>query len=124
MRDVTASDLTSDLSPAERRQGDRYLVTDDDREAFARDGYVHLRGVMSDDEMLEIEAVYDRFLRGEITVAGQGLQRHDHRRARHRSHRLRGDQRDGPSPVPAPPGRATCSNAERTRSPTSCAARA
>ena len=71
MRDVTASDLTSDLSPAERRQGDRYLVTETDREAFARDGYVHLRGVMSGDEMDEIESVYERFLRGEIPVPGK-----------------------------------------------------
>ncbi|MCB9392691.1 MAG: phytanoyl-CoA dioxygenase family protein [Acidimicrobiaceae bacterium] len=61
----------TDPTPDERRQGERYLVTDDDRAAFARDGYVHLTGVMSDDEMLEIEAVYDRFLRGEIAVAGK-----------------------------------------------------
>ncbi len=57
--------------PAARRQGDRYLVTEADREAFRRDGYVHLPGVMSDDEMADIEAVYDRFLRGEIAVAGK-----------------------------------------------------
>lgn len=57
--------------PAARRQGDRYLVTDADREAFRRDGYVHLRGVMSDDEMVDIEDVYDQFLRGEIAVAGK-----------------------------------------------------
>ncbi|MEZ5249740.1 MAG: hypothetical protein R2713_11150 [Ilumatobacteraceae bacterium] len=73
----------TDPTPDERRQGERYLVTDDDR-CRARDGYVHLTGVMSDDEMLEIEAVYDRFLRGEIAVAG-GFQRHDDRRARHGS---------------------------------------
>ena len=37
----------------DRRQGDTYVVTDDDRAAFQRDGYVHLRGVMSEDEMAE-----------------------------------------------------------------------
>lgn len=58
-------------SPEERRQGGTYLVTDEDREAFRRDGYVHLRGVMSPEEMDEIEAVYDRFLRREIDVAGK-----------------------------------------------------
>ncbi|MFN8169572.1 MAG: phytanoyl-CoA dioxygenase family protein [Candidatus Nanopelagicales bacterium] len=58
-------------SPEQRRQGDRYLVTADDVEAFRRDGYVHLRGVMSPEEMDEIEAVYDRFLRREIDVAGK-----------------------------------------------------
>lgn len=62
---------TDQPTPAQRRQGDRYLVTDADREAFRRDGYVHLPGVMSDDEMADIEAVYDRFLRGEIAVAGK-----------------------------------------------------
>ena len=59
------------LDPAQRRQGDRYVVTDTDRDAFRRDGYVHLAGVMSDDEMADIEAVYERFLRGEIAVAGK-----------------------------------------------------
>jgi hypothetical protein len=34
-----ASDLTAP-DPAQRRQGDTYLVTDADREAFTRDGYV------------------------------------------------------------------------------------
>ena len=44
------------LDPAARRQGDRYVVTPADVEAFRRDGYVHLPGVMSDEEMAEIEA--------------------------------------------------------------------
>jgi phytanoyl-CoA hydroxylase len=48
-----------------------YLVTDADREAFERDGYVHLRGVMSPEEMDDIEAVYNRFLQREIVVAGK-----------------------------------------------------
>ena len=48
-----------------------YVVTDADRAAFQRDGYVHLRGVLSADEVDEIEAVYDQFLRGEIEVAGK-----------------------------------------------------
>ena len=62
---------TSDLSPEQRRQGSSYVVTDADRGAFRRDGYVHLRGVLSAEEMDEIEAVYDRFLRREIEVAGK-----------------------------------------------------
>jgi ectoine hydroxylase-related dioxygenase (phytanoyl-CoA dioxygenase family) len=56
---------------ANRRQGDRYVVEPGEIEAFHRDGYVHLRGVMSDDEMAAIEAVYERFLRGEIAVEGK-----------------------------------------------------
>lgn len=66
-----SSDPTVDLSPEQRRQGSTYVVTDADREAFRRDGYVHLRGVMSPEEMDEIEAVYDRFLRREISVVGK-----------------------------------------------------
>lgn len=66
-----SSDPAVDLSPEQRRQGASYVVTDADREAFRRDGYVHLRGVMSPAEMDEIEAVYDRFLRREISVVGK-----------------------------------------------------
>lgn len=65
------SDTDTDLDPAQRRQGATYVVTDADRDAFRRDGYVHLRGVMSAEEMDEIEAVYDRFLRREIDVTGK-----------------------------------------------------
>ena len=59
--------------PATRRRGDRYEVHPDEVEAFRRDGYVHLRGVMAPDEMVGIEAVYDRFLRGGIPVPGKDL---------------------------------------------------
>ena len=54
-----------------RRNGDTYLITPEELEKFRRDGYVHLRGVMSAAEMDEIEQVYDRFLRGEIAVEGK-----------------------------------------------------
>jgi ectoine hydroxylase-related dioxygenase (phytanoyl-CoA dioxygenase family) len=56
---------------ADRRRGDVYLVTDEEREAFTADGYVHLRGVLSPAEVDEIEAVYDRFLRRQIAVPGK-----------------------------------------------------
>jgi ectoine hydroxylase-related dioxygenase (phytanoyl-CoA dioxygenase family) len=56
---------------ADRRRGDEYIVSADELEAFRRDGYVHLRGVMSPQEMDSIERVYDRFLRGEIAVEGK-----------------------------------------------------
>ncbi len=61
----------TDSAPATRRVGGTYLVTDDDRVAFRRDGYVHLRSVMSPAEMDRIEEVYDRFLRREISVVGK-----------------------------------------------------
>lgn len=46
-------------------------MSDAERQAFERDGYVHLRGVVSDSELAEIEAVYERFLRREIAVEGK-----------------------------------------------------
>jgi phytanoyl-CoA hydroxylase len=48
-----------------------YIVTEAHREAFRRDGYVHLPGVMTTAEMDEIDDVYQRFLRGEIIVEGK-----------------------------------------------------
>jgi hypothetical protein len=53
--------------------GDRYVVTADERAAFERDGYVHLPAVLRPEELDEIEAVYERFLRGEIDVPGKDL---------------------------------------------------
>lgn len=55
----------------DRRQAGRYIVTDAEREAFRRDGYVHLRGVLDDAEIAEVDAIYDRFLRREIEVEGK-----------------------------------------------------
>jgi phytanoyl-CoA hydroxylase len=59
------------MSPDERRDGPRYRVTEEEQERFRRDGYVHLRGVLSDDELAGIEATYARFLRREIHVPGK-----------------------------------------------------
>ncbi|MEZ5965010.1 MAG: phytanoyl-CoA dioxygenase family protein [Planctomycetota bacterium] len=55
----------------DRRQGSFYRVSDDEKRLFAREGYVHLRGVLSDEEVGELETVYDRFLRREIEVPGK-----------------------------------------------------
>ncbi|MEM9036161.1 MAG: phytanoyl-CoA dioxygenase family protein [Actinomycetota bacterium] len=63
---MTAPDRSRD-----RRQGDVYVVTDADRTAFQRDGYVHLPDVLSADEVDAIDDVYDRFLRREIDVPGK-----------------------------------------------------
>jgi phytanoyl-CoA hydroxylase len=48
-----------------------YVVSDDDRVHFHRDGYVHLRGLLTEDEVAELEVVYDQFLRREIEVPGK-----------------------------------------------------
>ena len=68
MRGVTS---TTNTESSHRRRPNSYVVSDDEREAFRRDGYVHLRGVLSPDEVDEIEAVYDAFLRREIAVDGK-----------------------------------------------------
>jgi len=60
-------------SPGSRRDGPRYHVSDEEIERFRRDGYVHLVGVLADEELAGIAAVYERFLRREIAVAGKDL---------------------------------------------------
>lgn len=54
-----------------RRDDNTYEVLPEERERFHRDGYVHLEGVLTAAELVEIEAVYDRFLRREIVVPGK-----------------------------------------------------
>ncbi len=51
--------------------GGRYEIDDADRAAFAEAGFVHLPGVLTDDEVAGLEVVYDRFLRREIDVPGK-----------------------------------------------------
>jgi phytanoyl-CoA hydroxylase len=60
-------------SPGSRRDGPHYRVSDEELERFRRDGYVHLAGVLSDEELAAIAAVYERFLRREIAVPGKDL---------------------------------------------------
>ena len=55
------------------RSGDRYVVSDDERERFRRDGYVHLPGVLDEPELAALDEVYDAFMRGEIAVEGRDL---------------------------------------------------
>jgi phytanoyl-CoA hydroxylase len=49
----------------------RYLIDDEDLLRFKDDGFVHLPGVLDEDEVAEIEVTYDRFLRRDITVPGK-----------------------------------------------------
>jgi hypothetical protein len=53
------------------RADGRYEITDAERTTFAEQGFVHLRGILADDEVAEIEVTYDRFLRREIDVPGK-----------------------------------------------------
>lgn len=50
-----------------------YKVSDAERANFLEHGYVHLRGVLTADEVAGLSNVYDRFLRREIEVPGKDL---------------------------------------------------
>lgn len=54
-----------------RIDGDTYRVTDEERERFHHDGYVHLQGLLTEEEVAAVEVVYDQFLRREIEVPGK-----------------------------------------------------
>jgi len=55
------------------RVGERYDVTEDEHERFHRNGFVHLPGVLTEQEVAEIDPVYDAFMRGDIDVVGRDL---------------------------------------------------
>lgn len=56
---------------ATRIDGDEYHVTPEEKAHFLEHGYVHLRGLLTEDEVAAIEVDYDRFLRREIDVPGK-----------------------------------------------------
>lgn len=57
--------------PPVRSQGDRYPLTEAEREAFHRDGWVHLPGLLTAAEVAALEPVYQALLRREIPVPGR-----------------------------------------------------
>ena len=54
-----------------RPDGDRYEITDAERESFERDGYVRLPGFLNQTELAELERVYMKLLRRDIPVTGR-----------------------------------------------------
>jgi len=60
-------------SDQSRRVGDDYRVSAGDRAAYHAQGYIRLPNVLSEDELVAIETVYDRFATGEITGMGRDL---------------------------------------------------
>jgi len=48
-----------------------YVLDEDDVARFHRDGFVHLQTLLTDDEVAELEVVYDQFLRREVPVPGK-----------------------------------------------------
>lgn len=53
------------------RQGDDYILSPEEIAQFHRDGYITLRGVMTEDELAPIEAEFGRFIRGEVGGMGK-----------------------------------------------------
>ncbi len=56
---------------SDRISGDEYRITATERQQFTEKGYVHLRGLLTEAEVDQIEVTYDRFLRREIEVPGK-----------------------------------------------------
>ena len=59
------------MSASSSSTGDFYRVTPAQVEHFRRAGYVHLPALLNEPELLELEAVYARFLAREIPVEGK-----------------------------------------------------
>jgi len=59
------------MDDGERIDGDHYRVAAEEITRFHEEGYVHLRGLLTSDEVAELAEVYDRFLRREIDVPGK-----------------------------------------------------
>jgi phytanoyl-CoA hydroxylase len=56
---------------AGRAVGDRYSLTETERKAFERDGWVRLPGLLDESELALLERAYMALLRREIPVAGR-----------------------------------------------------
>lgn len=53
-------------SGADRRQGDEYKLEAGDVEAYKRDGYIRLPGLLSEEEVASIEKEFDKLAAGEV----------------------------------------------------------
>jgi ectoine hydroxylase-related dioxygenase (phytanoyl-CoA dioxygenase family) len=54
-----------------RRTGDGYRVTDEERAFFQRNGFLVLRGVLTEAELAAIDDVFQMFIRGEVRDMGK-----------------------------------------------------
>jgi phytanoyl-CoA hydroxylase len=54
-----------------RREGTRYELSPAEIERFGSEGWLHLPGLLAEEEVRAIEAVYERFLSREIVVPGR-----------------------------------------------------
>jgi ectoine hydroxylase-related dioxygenase (phytanoyl-CoA dioxygenase family) len=56
---------------ADRRSGDHYRVSDEEARSYQKDGYLVLPGVVTEDELVAIEKVFDRFSSGDVPGMGK-----------------------------------------------------
>ena len=52
-------------------QGGTYTLSSKDKEAYLDEGYIRLPGVLTEDEVLELERVFDAFVEGKMDVPGK-----------------------------------------------------
>ncbi|BFM04908.1 phytanoyl-CoA dioxygenase family protein [Halioxenophilus aromaticivorans] len=53
------------------RNGDKYLLTPEQIEAYHRDGYIILRGVLTEQELQAIEPTFQQFITGQVPDMGR-----------------------------------------------------
>ncbi|GAB5034023.1 phytanoyl dioxygenase [Nannochloropsis oceanica] len=56
---------------AARRQVGAYSISLKDKEGYLNDGYIRLPGVLTEEEVLELESVFDAFIEGKMNVPGK-----------------------------------------------------
>lgn len=59
------------LAEMGKRVGGDYVCDDEDQRKFQEDGYVHLSGVLSPEEIADIEKEYMKFIDRQIPVEGR-----------------------------------------------------
>ncbi|KAL2629353.1 hypothetical protein R1flu_014039 [Riccia fluitans] len=56
---------------ADRRKGDRYELSEEEIACYNTKGYVHLKGLLSEEELRGLEDEYMAFIRREVEVSGR-----------------------------------------------------
>lgn len=56
---------------ADRRKGDEYIISPEEKELYKQNGYVHLKGVLSEEEINDLEKEFMAFIRREVEVEGR-----------------------------------------------------
>ena len=60
-----------EASGADRRRGPDYVLEAADVEAYKRDGYIRVPGLLTEEEVAEIEKSFDKLTAGEVEIPGK-----------------------------------------------------